>query len=231
MSHEATSDRSALMQRVYAALGRSQTQAPPPAPAVDESLARLARPSDDLVKLFHTRAAATGMFVHRPSADQLAQHIIDFLKQQNVRSVVLATVPPASTLAPAIAAAGIRVVDWKSAANTNAHTRLDAQFDVDCGITGVHAALAETGTLVLYSDAHHSRGLSLVPPLHIAIVYRRDILPDMLDHWARLRGIPGSDLPSNMVFITGPSKTADIEGELVTGVHGPEAVHIMLVEE
>ena len=125
----------------------------------------------------------------------------------------------------------------KAPAPTNKYTseietdRLDAQFDVDCGITGVHAALAETGTLVLYSDAHHSRGLSLVPPLHIAIVYRRDILPDMLDHWARLRGIPGSDLPSNMVFITGPSKTADIEGELVTGVHGPEAVHIMLVEE
>ncbi len=231
MSHEATNDRAALMERVYAALGRSHTITPPPAPAVDESLARLARPTDDLVKLFHTRAAATGMFVHRPKPSELAQHVVAFLKQQNVRSVVLSTVPPASTLEPLIAAAGITVVDWKAAAKTDAHSRLDAQFDVGCGITGVHAALAETGTLVVYSDAHHSRGLSLVPPLHIAIVHPRDILPDMLDHWARLRGIPGSDLPSNMVFITGPSKTADIEGDLVTGVHGPEAVHIMLIDE
>jgi L-lactate dehydrogenase complex protein LldG len=53
----------------------------------------------------------------------------------------------------------------------------------------------------------------------------------MIDYWARLKGIPHTDLPSNMVFITGPSKTADIEGELVTGVHGPEAVHILLIEE
>ncbi len=231
MSHEATTDRSALMERVYAALGRSRTQTPPPPPAVDESLARLARSSDDLVKLFHTRAAATGMFVHRPKPADLAQHIVEFLKQQNVRSVVLAAVPPASALASAVTAAGIRVVDWKSAANTNAHSRLDAQFDVDCGITGVHAALAETGTLVLCSDAHHSRGLSLVPPLHIAIVRPSEILPDMIDYWSRIRGIPGSELPSSMVFITGPSKTADIEGELVTGVHGPEAVHIMLMDE
>lgn len=207
-------------------MGRSFTVAPPvPPPAVDESLARLARPEDDLVKMFHAKAAASGMFVHRPKAGDLTTHIVEFLKLNKVHSVVLGSIPLVRDLPASIEAAGIRVVDWRAAPG------LDAQFDVDCGITGVRAALAETGSLVMNSDAHNSRGLSLIPPLHLAIVRPGDILPDMIDYWASLRGIPNHELPSNIVFITGPSKTADIEGELVTGVHGPEAVHILLVDE
>ena len=226
MSHPPSSSRQELFARVHAALGRSHTQPPAsPPPTVDETIARLAQPSDDLVKMFHAKAAASGMFVHRPKAAELTTHIIEFLKTQNVQSVVLGKLPLVADLENALHQAGIAIVDWK------AQPGLDAQFDVGCGITGVRVALAETGTLVLCSDAHMSRGLSLIPPLHIAIVRPADILPDMIDYWASLRGIPASDLPSNMVFITGPSKTADIEGELVTGVHGPEAVHILLVDE
>ena len=99
------------------------------------------------------------------------------------------------------------------------------------GVTDVHAALAETGTLICSTDGSHSRGASLIPPVHIAIVRERDIVPDMLDYWARLGGVPGGELPSSQSFITGPSKTADIEGVLVTGVHGPGEVHIVLVSE
>lgn len=226
MSHPPSSSRQELFARVHAALGRSHTQPPAsPPPAVNEAIARLAKPGDDLVKMFHAKAAASGMFVHRPKAGMLTSHIMEFLKTQNVHSVVLGQLPLVSDLEQALQQAGIAIVDWKS------QPGLDAQFDVGCGITGVRVALAETGSLVLCSDSHMSRGLSLIPPLHIAIVRPSDILPDMIDYWASLRGIPSSDLPSNMVFITGPSKTADIEGELVTGVHGPEAVHILLVDE
>jgi len=226
MADSPASSRDALFARVHAALGRSHTVKPTtPAPPVNEAIARLAGPNDDLVKLFHTRAAATGMFVHRPKARELAQHIVDFLQLQKVKTVVIGSLPAALNLDAALPAVGIIVIDWKASPG------LEVQFDVDCGITGVRAALAETGSLVVVSDARNSRGLSLVPPLHVAIVRPSDILPDMIDYWASLRGIPSRDLPSSMVFITGPSKTADIEGELVTGVHGPEAVHIMLVDE
>ncbi len=226
MSHPPSSSRQELFTRIHAALGRSHTVPPQsPPPAVNEAIARLAKPEDDLVKMFHARAAGSGMFVHRPKAAAITQHIIEFLKTQNVQSVVLGSLPLVTDLESALTQAGIAVVPWQT------RPGLDAQFDVDCGITGVRVALAETGSLVVASDAQNSRGLSLIPPLHIAIVRPSDILPDMIDYWASLRGIPASDLPSSMVFITGPSKTADIEGELVTGVHGPEAVHILLVDE
>jgi L-lactate dehydrogenase complex protein LldG len=210
---------------VHAALDRSHTIKPPALPPLDESIARLAKAGDDLVKLFHARAAASGMFVHRPKAADVTRHIVEFLGTRQVKSVVLGPVPVAGGLEQAIRAAGITIVDWRAAQG------VDVQFDVDCGITGVRAALAETGSMILCSDANHSRGLSLIPPLHVAVVRPSEILPDMIDYWASLRGIPSHDLPSNMVFITGPSKTADIEGELVTGVHGPEAVHVLLVDE
>ena len=227
-ANHATQDsaRDELMSRVRAALNRgTPATLDEPAPVVDESIARLAGPDDDLLDLFHDRAVAVGMHVHRIDADQLSETLFDLLEQQEVRSVVLGSVPLMADLENGLASRGIKIVAWKSSGN------LDIQFDVDCGITGVHGALAETGTLVVYSDAQNSRGLSLVPPLHVAIVRKNDILPDMLDLWARLKGIPNTELPSNIVFITGPSKTADIEGELVTGVHGPEAVHVLLVED
>ncbi len=108
---------------------------------------------------------------------------------------------------------------------------LEPYYDTDAGISDVHAALAETGTLICCSGRSHPRGTSLVPPYHLALVRRSDILPDMIDYWARLKGIPGRDLPSSQAFITGPSKTADIEGILITGVHGPGRVDIVLIDD
>jgi L-lactate dehydrogenase complex protein LldG len=107
---------------------------------------------------------------------------------------------------------------------------LHEQFTLDAGITDVHAAVAETGTLICCSGPGHSRGLSLIPPIHIAIVRAADILPDMLDYFASRRGQKSPQLPSSQAFITGPSKTADIEGELIVGVHGPGRVYVVVVE-
>src|SRR5690606_18699946 len=97
--------------------------------------------------------------------------------------------------------------------------------------TDVHAAIAETGSLVCCSDGGHSRGLSLIPPVHIAIVRKSDILPDMFDFWPRYAQSQPDELPSSIAFITGPSKTADIEGVLITGVHGPGRVFVLVVED
>jgi L-lactate dehydrogenase complex protein LldG len=215
-----------LFSRIHHALGNVATpMAIPDPPAVNQSIARLASADDDLPAMFHTRAAAVGMHIHRPKSDELVNHIVEFLKEQGAKSVALDHAPFTDDLPAALTEAGISMLDWRE------DEKMDQQYDTDCGITGVAGCLAESGTLIVETGANTSRGLSLIPSLHIAIVRESDILPDMLDYWARKKGIHANEIPACFVFITGPSKTADIEGELVTGVHGPKEVHIMLVDE
>ncbi|RPI75374.1 MAG: lactate utilization protein C, partial [Planctomycetaceae bacterium] len=70
---------------------------------------------------------------------------------------------------------------------------------------------------------------SLLPPRYLAIVEPSQIVPDLFDLFERLEQIK-TDLPSNIVLVTGPSKTGDIELKLTTGVHGPGNVHLLVVE-
>ena len=99
------------------------------------------------------------------------------------------------------------------------------------GITGVSAALAGTGSLVLESGGGRYRATSLLPDLHIALLRPEQILPD-LETWAdsqRETGFRAFTDASNTIIISGPSKTADIGHQLVKGAHGPRELHILLL--
>ena len=165
----------------------------------------------------------------RYSRGQLRQleQVVALLAELNAKRAATAvtSLPEGVDLDATLTAAGVEMVDWQQLDPAHA---ADVMYDVDVGITDVHAALAETGTLICRSDAAHPRALSLIPTVHVAIVQAADILPDMIDYWAQLRDTPGPP-SSSTAFITGPSKTADIEGQLVQGVHGPEQVYILLV--
>jgi L-lactate dehydrogenase complex protein LldG len=103
--------------------------------------------------------------------------------------------------------------------------------DVRVGATGVDAALAATGSLVLESGAGRYRSASLLPDVHIALMRADQILPD-LETWAaaqQQRGRAAFREASNTVIVTGPSKTADIGHQLVKGAHGPREVHILVL--
>jgi L-lactate utilization protein LutC len=105
-----------------------------------------------------------------------------------------------------------------------------AFFAADVGVSGVDYLVAETGSLALLSGPGQPRSLSLLPPVHIAVAERAQLLPDLFDLfearlWAERQG-----LPSCLSLITGPSKTGDIELRLVTGVHGPGEVHVVLID-
>ena len=95
-------------------------------------------------------------------------------------------------------------------------------------MTDVWAAVAETGSLVIRPDAHHGRLLSLAPPIHVAFVKPQQIVADLID---LMQMIDADTRAPNITLITGPSKTADIEGSLVIGVHGPGMVRVMLVND
>jgi L-lactate dehydrogenase complex protein LldG len=97
------------------------------------------------------------------------------------------------------------------------------------GVTGIYSAIAETGTLMLLSGPETHPATSLLPETHIAIVPVSRIQRSMEDAWDLLRRERGA-LPRQVVFVSGPSRTADIEMTLVLGIHGPYRVHIILVD-
>jgi len=97
------------------------------------------------------------------------------------------------------------------------------------GITGAFCAIAETGTLMLLSSPLTPATTSLLPETHIAVVHKSRIVRGMEEAWQLLRDEVGS-LPRAVSFISGPSRTADIEQTVTLGAHGPYRVHVILVE-
>jgi L-lactate dehydrogenase complex protein LldG len=216
-------NRGEMLERVSRALGRDAREGEPPVPPrVDEGVARVVGSGVDLVEVFAKSAAASGMVVHRTAAAGVAKAVGQILASGGGgRAAIGETLP--FDLRPELEAAGARVVSG-SASPGFGHL-----YDTDVGITDVQAAVAETGSLVVCSGSGLARGLSLVPPVHIAIVKKSDIVADLIDLWNDSRIRPRLTESSNVVLITGPSKTADIEGVLITGVHGPREVHVVLV--
>lgn len=216
-------DRQPFLQRVRRALGRAEplSQAPIP-PAIDESVARLVQSDIGLRELFARRAAENAMVVTRVCVEDLAGELIGVLRQAECRRVCLSAGPslPRWNLFESLSREGFDVHTWEQ-------ITLDEAYELDCGVTDVFCAVAETGSLVIRPDAGHGRAISLVPPLHVAIVEPSAVVGDLLDLFEKLwREACGQ----NVLIITGPSKTADIEMNLVTGVHGPGAVRVFLLE-
>jgi len=164
------------------------------------------------------------MVAHRVAMAEVGGFVAGLLGGRGVRRVAMGVGGVVERVGVALAARGIECVDWRGGEG------LERLFDVDAGITEVRAGVAETGSLVCASDGGRGRGLSLVPPLHVAIVRASEIVPDLIDVFGELGGLGGGGLPSSVVLITGPSKTADIEGVLITGVHGPREVLVVVVE-
>lgn len=98
------------------------------------------------------------------------------------------------------------------------------------GITGVFCAVAETGTLMLLSGPETYASASLLPETHIAIVPASRIVAGMEDAFALARAERG-ELPRATNFISGPSRTGDIEQTIVLGAHGPYRVHVIVVRD
>jgi L-lactate dehydrogenase complex protein LldG len=100
------------------------------------------------------------------------------------------------------------------------------QAEAEVGVTGCHAAIAETGSLVLLSGPGSSRTVSLLPPLHVALVRPQDLYFGMGEFFES-NGARMAEA-SCCTFVTGPSRTADIELSLTIGVHGPGQVVVII---
>lgn len=108
----------------------------------------------------------------------------------------------------------------------------DSSSLADCQavITGCEALVARTGSILLSSRQGGGRKSIIESPLHIVIASSRQLLPDISDALRFMDGKYETGRPSMMTFVTGPSRTADIEKKLVHGVHGPREVYLFLVD-
>ena len=121
-------------------------------------------------------------------------------------------------------------LDWRGAGlslEARAPRREDGGDDL-VGVTGAFAGIAETGTLMVVSGPDTPASTSLLPETHVAVLAAGRIVAHMEEAWDLARGAFGQ-LPRAVNFISGPSRTGDIEQQLVLGAHGPYRVHIVIV--
>ena len=208
--------RDNILHKVRTALGRSAGQ---PAPALAPP--RLIVPEVDLeTRIRHFAEALdvqAGKFHRALSLDDARAY---------AEALLVGKTAVASNAA-LLRECGIAALDGVRSGVTDERELRELCARVDLGITSADYALADTGTLVLFSSAEEARMISLLPPMHLAVVRRDRILTGLEELFTR-EPLPGQR-SSSMVLITGPSRTADIEQILIRGVHGPGELHVVVV--
>lgn len=137
---------------------------------------------------------------------------------------------PCPGLIDSLVARGLRRVTYDVPLDADGRAAVLAGLDrVGVGLTGALAGIAASGTLVLASGPGRGRLPSLLPPVHVAVLRSRDLQPDLATVLAVHPALVMES--SNVVLITGPSRTADIEMTLTHGVHGPKHLHVVLLTE
>ena len=178
---------------------------------------------DDLAERFAASLTAGAGEVHRAASLAEALEILgQLLAELPARQVAVNAEPP---LEGVDLTARWPNVDWHVTGQSSGDLRAFCAA-ADAGITGVNAALAETGTIVVSSGSGRSRLVALLPPVHIAMVPTSSLTADLFT-WTAARG---SAMPASITLISGPSKTADIEQVMAIGVHGPKRLIVILYE-
>jgi L-lactate utilization protein LutC len=184
----------------------------------------------DLVARFCEQFVLAGGQAHRVAdAPAASARVLELVRSKSARRVVLGRnrFLDSLRLCEQLAAAGVEAIPVDQLSPE--HSR-DPLFAADLGISGADFLIAESGTVVLRACSEEPRSLSLLPPVHLIVAERARLVPDLFDLFEeKCWGEPPS-LPSCLTLITGPSKTGDIELRLVTGVHGPGEVHVIVVD-
>ena len=243
--------REQFLRTVRQALGRDKAAPPPPKSgegddesSIRDRAAKIQQEAEDdadaLMSQLHEAATEAGWSVARvASPAEAADHILRVVQDLEARSIVRSAhdVLDALALDEHTAQAGISMTLAAIGDTATEGQRQEQRASIrescisaDVGLTGVDHAIAETGSVVLLPRRGVSRLVSLLPPVHVAVVRRGQVLPGLDELFAlqRLDHIEG-DLGSYLNIITGPSRSADIEHTLVTGVHGPGEVHMVLL--
>ncbi len=235
-----------FLRSVRRALGRCQNPPSPPYPLLEEALPeleaqvgdvqqRLAEDPPALMDKLASLAQLGGWQVYRaPGHEDALGHILSLASSLGVESLVRTDQPifEALPVDAALEGLGLTVTSVAQGEGRSRESLREKIIAAGMGITGADYAVAETGSVVVVPRKGLSRLVSLVPPVHLAIVRQQEIV-ETLDDLFLLRRLEyhrnGGDMGSYLNFITGPSRTADIEQTLVVGVHGPKEAHLVLL--
>ena len=184
--------------------------------------------ADDKLQRFVRAMRAVKTEVHLVHEADWPQRLAALLRDKGVRSLLLAPHTPhgqraaqaITTLpdAPRLHAFDRPIDAWKA----------ELFHNIDAGFTTTRAAIAETGSLIVWPDAQEPRTMSLVPPIHFALAHAERLHANFHEAIAR-EGWAASGMPSNALLISGPSKTSDIQQTLAYGAHGPRELVLLLV--
>lgn len=170
----------------------------------------------DLAARFAEKVAlVAATFAPVDGVGRVSRAVADYLEGLGLDKDVVAATDPL-----------VEQVRWS---NEFAVARRAAEAGDRVSVTGAYAGIAETGTLVFVSDRTTPTTLNFLPETHIAVLARERLVAHLEDVWARLRN-ERTFPPRTVNFITGPSRTGDIELQLELGAHGPRRLHVLLVD-
>lgn len=210
--------RTAILERIRSALGRSPGQVPPALPPT-LLCARNLSPLERVEFFVQQFIKLNGKPRRVRSRAEAAAAVRDLMNGQTA----------VASNAPFLSECGIAALAGVQSGLTSREDLRAACGTAGFGITSADFALADTGTFVITASPKEARLISLLPPVHIGVISASNILSNLDELFLRIP--KPADQTSSMVFITGPSRTADIEQILVRGVHGPGEIYAVIVEE
>ena len=214
-----TGDRSAFLvearRRLEGGIHVNPVHVPPEPTPVPPTVHFSALDPDDLVGSFERMATEVDAVVHRVTAADVSQTVVDIARDHGSTTVVRTPESELDEPADALVDAELAVGSYTPALGA----------DADLGLTGAVAGIAATGSIVLDSSIAGSRGAGLLPPVHVCVLPADRIVATPADVLHPL----GEGAPSSLVLVGGPSRTGDVEQILTLGVHGPRHVHVVVV--
>ena len=236
------SSREAFLARVRQALQTGkQAHHAEAAPAENGAILSLVAEGEDLAARLQRELEGVGGSVARVKhVAEAAQYVTRLAKEKGAEVVVRWQSDLLDTLEinDALQAGGASVHTASPANEAEADNRRQEMRDLlahaDMGLSGVDAVIAETGTLMLTAQPGQMRGVSLLPPVHVAVARTDQVVATFADALRTVRQA-GENVQHNLTscisFVTGPSRTGDIELKLTVGVHGPGELHLVLLDE
>lgn len=215
-------DRDAFLGAVGRAVMSARLPEPPSVPAGIPGL-----PETELVALFRERAHQVDAVVHGPmSPHGVPRSVAGIASGHQAKTFMAWDDLPAAGVTSTLSSAGLDRIGHEVPKTDRIAHQMGYQH-LDLGVTGADAGLAESGSVALLHGPGRPRMASLAPKVHIALL-DIDRIHRTLAQWAHSHPETVRDT-ANLVLITGPSRTGDIEQQLNLGVHGPGHVHLVLI--